>query len=200
MRATKGLWAAVGAGTSLAAAGVLALFSVSLVLAVRGWPQVGVAGSGDAVELRAQVASAPASATSAAPQAATQVVVAGARRARRHVTARPNPDRGGLSAPGRGPGAAAPSRQPAAGSSAPVLAAPSPSPSPSGGAPIVEIPQVAGDTITNVTAEVGDVVRPISPPVADTVTKTGDQAGDVVQQVGDTVGGLVGGLTGASRP
>lgn len=40
MRATKGLWAAVGAGTSLAAAGILALLCVSFVLAVHGWPQV----------------------------------------------------------------------------------------------------------------------------------------------------------------
>ena len=40
MQAKQGLWAAVGAGTALAAAGLLVLVSVSVVLAVHGWPQV----------------------------------------------------------------------------------------------------------------------------------------------------------------
>jgi hypothetical protein len=34
MRATKGMWAAVGAGTALAAAGLLILVATSVVLAV----------------------------------------------------------------------------------------------------------------------------------------------------------------------
>ena len=37
MQAKQGLWAAVGAGTALAAAGLLVLVSVSVVLAVHGW-------------------------------------------------------------------------------------------------------------------------------------------------------------------
>jgi hypothetical protein len=52
MRATKGIWAAVGAGTSLAAAALIALVSVSVVLAVHGWPQVSRSQNGS-VALRA---------------------------------------------------------------------------------------------------------------------------------------------------
>jgi hypothetical protein len=69
MRATRGLWAAVGAGTSLAAAGLLALVSVSVVLAVHGWPQVSGSDGAGSVALRAQVAGTDAtrSAAAAAP-------------------------------------------------------------------------------------------------------------------------------------
>src|SRR5216117_1766341 len=58
MQAKQGLWAAVGAGTALAAAGLLVLVSVSVVLAVHGWPQVGKADGPSSVALRAQVAAA----------------------------------------------------------------------------------------------------------------------------------------------
>src|SRR5258705_10725877 len=109
MRATKGLWAAVGAGTSLAAAAVLALFCVSLVLAVHGWPQVSKAPGDGAVALQAQVA--VTSAASAASQAPEPVVLAAraanprstSRRAaalRRRSARRPAPRRpGGAGSP-----------------------------------------------------------------------------------------------------
>jgi hypothetical protein len=201
MRATKGLWAAVGAGTSLAAAGILALFAVSVVLAVRGWPQVRSAGSGDAV-LRAEVASAPAGGAAAYSDPPMQIVVERERPARRQVASGRKPERRRSASPGRVPSPTSSSqRQPS--TQSPVSSGPSAATPSSGFAPQAQVPQVthvADDTVKNVTAGVGEAVRPISPPVADTVTKTGEQAGDVIEQVGNTVGGLVGGLTGNNQP
>jgi hypothetical protein len=198
MRATKGLWAALGAGTSLAAAGVLALFSVSVVLAVRGWPQVRTAGP-DSVALRAEAASAPTGVAAGSATGAAQVVVARARPTRRHAAPGARGGNGGSRKTGRASAPAGSQEQQPASTTAPVPFSAQPQSS-SGGAPPAQAPQVAGNTIKDVTAGVGEAVRPISPPVADTITKTGDQAGGVVEQVGNTVGGLVGGLTGGNQP
>src|SRR6476619_4970683 len=72
MRATKGMWAAVGAGTALAAAGLLILVATSVVLAVHGWPQVSAAQGSPSVTLRERVAAARAAAAAPEPVALPQ--------------------------------------------------------------------------------------------------------------------------------
>jgi hypothetical protein len=203
MQATKGLWSALGAGTSLAAAGVLALFSVSVLLGVHGWPQVRAA-DGGRVAVRAQ-ALAPAGAAPTTASAPAVLPVAAAPRTRRAA--------GNRTRTGRRSGQANPGLRPAVQVTAPQGSSPSPAsdtptsapasaptsaPAPSGA--VSHLPSTAGDTVTTVTGAVGDVVAPISPQVAGTVTQTGEQAAGVIDQVGTTVGGVVGGLTGAPKP
>src|SRR5215212_737622 len=105
MRATNGIWAAVGAGTSLAAAALIALVSVSVVLAVHGWPQVGRSQNGS-VALRAQMAAAVATGSGAAAAPAPTVVVPVAARPRRAAARRGPAGRGPA---GRRPAARRPS-------------------------------------------------------------------------------------------
>jgi hypothetical protein len=179
MRATKGLWAAVGAGTSLAAAALLVLVSVSVVLAVHGWPQVSSADDSNPVALRA--APIASGASSAAAQAPSPVVLASrAARVTSHrggrVGHRTVQRPGGVGAIPTG-STTAPAPSPAAGSVAPVT-------------------HTVGSTVTSVTDTAGGALDPVSPSIAHTVTSTGQQAGNAIDQVGKTVGGIVGGVTG----
>ena len=209
MRASKGLLAALGAGTSLAAAAVIALFSVSVLLAVHGWPQVSRADGSDSVALRAQIAAtAAADGDSGAANAPAPVALPARPPAVRHRTAarrtlarrgpasrRPGATRPGTAAPA--PGSSGSSGVPSPGSSG--------GSSPSGGsgpAPsnvVAPVTHTVGSTVTNVTDTAGGALEPVSPAVADTVTTTGQQAGDAIDQVGQAVGGVVGGLTGGGH-
>jgi D-tyrosyl-tRNA(Tyr) deacylase len=73
MRVTKGLWAAMGAGVSLAAAALIALATMSVVLAVGGWPNGHYVAREGSVALQAQrsVAHSTAASTPAATSTAT---------------------------------------------------------------------------------------------------------------------------------
>jgi hypothetical protein len=200
MRATRGLWAAVGAGTSLAAAGLLALFSVSVVLAIRGWPQVSKADGAGSVALRAQVATPRANGAAAAAPSPVVLPARSASAPRSH---------------GRGAaqhGGHTPARRPSGTSSAPAGSTTAPSspagPSAQGGSgtggsgstsPIAQVPHTVSTTVTDVTDAAGGALQPVSPAVAQTVTATGQQAGDAIDQVGKTVDGVVGGLTGGGN-
>ena len=81
MRATKGLWAALGAGTSLAAAALLALATLGVVLAVGGWPSGRYVSHDGSVALQAQRAAAHAAATQRPATAAATPARAASRRA-----------------------------------------------------------------------------------------------------------------------
>ncbi|MDX6655967.1 MAG: hypothetical protein QOH62_760 [Solirubrobacteraceae bacterium] len=203
MHATKGLWSALGAGTSLAAAGVLALFSVSVLLGVNGWPQVRAA-DGGRVAVRAQ-ALAPTAAEASTAAAPAVLPVPAAHRPRRTAgTGTRTGRRKGQANPGRRPAVQVSGPQasgPSSASGTPTSAAgPAPTPKPTPAAAAPQLPSSAGDAVTTVTGAAGDAVAPISPQVAGTVTQTGQQAADAIDQVGNTVGGVVGGLTGAPRP
>lgn len=200
MRATRGLWAAVGAGTSLAAAGLLALFSVSVVLAVRGWPQVSRADGSRSVALRAHVATPDASGSAAAAAPAPVVLPARSGATRTSRGSNSTPRRG---ATHHGAGRPAPRRPGSIGSApsgskiTPSSSAGTPAPSGSGSTnPIAQLPHTVSTTVTNVTDAAGAALQPVSPAVAQTVTTTGQQAGDAIDQVGKAVDGVVGGLTG----
>jgi hypothetical protein len=200
MHATKGLWSALGAGTSLAAAGVLALFSVSVLLGVKGWPQVRAADGGQ-VAVRAQALTP----TAAGANTATAPAVLPAPAARRtHRAGRPGTRTGrrnGQSDAGRGPAVQVSAPQ----GSSPPAASGSPtsgpgSAPPSTPIPVAVVPHLPSTAVTTVTGAVGGAVAPISPQVAGTVTQTGEQAANAIDQVGSAVGGVVGGLTGAPQP
>jgi hypothetical protein len=183
MQVTKGLWSALGAGTSLALAGVVVLFAVSVLLAVDGWPQAGGGGPGE-VALRA------APPPTAAP-AATAPVVLRAPVVRRVRGAR---RRAGSPAPPRRHGAPSPAPRPVpvqgASPGAPLQPSPAPAtPGPSVTIPEPNVPAAVNDTVHTVTGVVDDVVRPISP-----------QAADTVDQIVHKADGLVGSLPGVSAP
>jgi hypothetical protein len=190
MRATRGLWAAVGAGTSLAAAGVLALFVLSVALAVHGWPQVGGSGDPRAVELREAALHPAASAVgTAASPGGSQVVLPG------RVTPTPRaPARRRAASGGRVPSRAP--RRPGAAGAAPQAPAAAASPAPAPAGPLAQLPQAAGQLVQQATGAAGGVVRPVSPAAAGTVTQAGNQAGGAVDASGQSRGDLVGGLAG----
>ena len=199
MRATRGLWAAVGAGTSLAAAGLLALFSVSVILAVRGWPQVSRADGDSSVALRAKVAT-PGTSGSAAAAAPSPVVLPHRGTAAKASQRRNAGRRRGSAHHGSGMRRPA-TRRPGGSGSTPAGSTAVPSPSGSGtasGNPIAQVPHTVSTTITNVTDAAGATLRPVSPPVAQIVTATGQQAGGAIDEVGPAVDGIVGGLTGGN--
>ena len=205
MRATKGLWAALGAGTSLAAAALLALATMGVVLAVGGWPSGRYVSHDGSVALQAQRA--------AATQRPMTTAAKHAARARSHRAA-PRPDRRQVA--GHRPAAQRPvSATPAPKAGTPAAAplagsAPASSGSGSGGttitpvtkvtqtvtAPVTKVTTTVGTTVTHVTDTAGTILDPVSPTVGQTVTQTGQQAGQTIDQVGQTVGGIVGGLTG----
>jgi hypothetical protein len=192
MRATRGLWAAVGAGTSLAAAGVLALFVLSVALAVHGWPQVGGSGDPRAVELRAAAlrSADEVSGAAAAPGRSQVVLAARVTRTPRAVARRRAAS--GRRVPSRTP------RRPGSAVSSPQSPASAASPAPAPG-PVAQLPQAAGQVVQQATGAAGGVVRPVSPAAAGTVTQAGTQAGGAVDAPGKAVGGLVGGLAGGGR-
>jgi len=178
MQTRQGLLAAVGAGTALAAAGLLILVAMSVVLAVHGWPQVSRAQGSPSVTLRERVGASRAAAAAPEPVALPQRPTAGATRTppRRSAARR--------TVSHRTPAA----RRPASGRPTSTAAAPSPqasTPSSSAAPTIAPANHTAGDTVTSVTN------------TADTVTATGQQVGATVDKVTKTVDRVVGRITGA---
>jgi hypothetical protein len=209
VRATKGLWAAMGAGVALAAAALVALATMSVVLAVGGWPKGHFVQRG-AVSLQAQRATAHTvvhtlSAGSTSSAATTHPRHSGHRAPARHVVRHKATRRPVSSSLGTAktvaPSGSAPSGSSGGGSSSSGSAS-----RPSGGgagstvaAPVTKVTGTVGTTVTDVTNTAGQVLAPVSQPVAGTVTQVGQQAGQTVDQVGQTVGGVVGGLTGGMK-
>lgn len=60
-----------------------------------------------------------------------------------------------------------------------------------------DVTTTLGNTVEEVTGEVGGTVDGVAPGVGETVTDTGQVVGDTVGGVGDTVDGVVGGLGGS---
>ena len=200
MRATKGLWAALGAGTSLAAAALIALATMGVVLAVGGWPNGRYVGYDGSVALRAQRAASKHSAAARPANAFAKLPARALRHRARHtavvhqVAARSPVARRHA---GSGPATAkaiAPAQAPA-GSSAPSVA-PVTKVTQTVAAPVSKVTTTVGTTVASVTDTAGAILDPVSPTVGHTVTQTGQQAGQTIDQVGQTVGGIVGGLTG----
>lgn len=200
MRATKGLWAALGAGVSLAAAALIVLATMSVVLAVGGWPKGHTAPREGAVALQAvRVAH-------AAGPAVGQGAGATAPRARRAPEARRGVARQVASRrlTRRPSSSVRPATVSVPGASAPATSHSGASQPGAGGgtaatAPVTKATGTVGTTVTNVTGTAGQVLDPVSRPVGDTVTAVGQQAGQAVDQVGQAVGGVLGGLTGGSK-
>jgi hypothetical protein len=207
MRVTKGLWAALGAGTSLAAAALLALATMGVVLAVGGWPSGRYVSHDGSVALQAQRAAAtqrPAT-TAAKPAARARTHPAAPRHAGRQVALdHPTAHRpvSATPAPKAGAPAAAPSTGSAPASSGPGSGATTTTTTPvtkvtqTVTAPVTKVTATVGTTVTKVTDTAGTILDPVSPTVGQTLTQTGQQAGQTIDEVGQTVGGIVGGLTG----
>jgi hypothetical protein len=198
MRATKGLWAALGAGVSLAAAGLIALAMMGVVLAVGGWPKGHYVTRDGSATLQAQRAAARAvlsdSSTPASVPAHSAHRARSARRATAHRVAVRRQAQRHQAVAGPGSAKVVPA-SPSTDSAPNAASAPSTSVSvPT--APVTTVTGSAGGSVTQVTDTAGQVLDPVSQPVANTVTAVGQQAGQTLDQVGQTVGGVVGGLIG----
>ena len=205
MRATKGIWAALGAGTSLAAAGLITLATLGAVLAVGGWPAGREVARDGSVMLRARPAAAkdasarPAGAVTkrtqrARPQRARHATPVRRVALRGPVTRRhagDRPDTAKVTAPAAATTPASPS------GTVPSATTPVTKLTQTVTAPVTKVTQTVGSTVTNVTDTAGSTLDPVSPAVGQVVEQTGQQAGQVVDQVGQTVGGVLGGLTGS---
>lgn len=201
----------MGAGVALAAAALIALATLSVVLAVGGWPKGHFVQREGSVALQAQRAAEDAAASAGAtppalvatrkPRAARGASRPGhVRTVARHQSRRPATSGPGTKAiapvTSSPSGATAPSGSTAGGGSS----GGSTSGSGSGlGTPVTNVTGTVGTTVTSVTDTAGQVLTPVSQPVADTVTTVGQQAGQTVDQIGQTVGGVVGGLTGGLK-
>jgi hypothetical protein len=205
MRATRGLLASLGASTSLVLATAVVLFSVSTIVAFRGWPgidgsfaspgsqriAVSDAGPGGgraaaraqrvivphAPVARRERASAP-RARNAAARAQAPVVVTRPRKAiRRHVP----------SSASSGPGASALPPAPAARPKASV---------PPAGGPVREVGTNLGGAAAGVAGGLGDTVRPVSPALGRTLDEAGRSLDQTIRGVTGVVGALLDNLLG----
>jgi hypothetical protein len=192
--------ATVGAATSLVAAGSLALFALSAVVAFRGWPDMKTVG---APANTTAIAADPGRARAVAPLSKPIDLAkaeAGAERSRKADGATA-PSSNVTGAAKRVAKTAVPSRSAAAPTSPPAAATPSPpAPGPSKpGDPVRNTTGGLGDTTNEATKGLGEVVRPVSPQLADVVDGVGKVVGDTLNGAGQALGELVDGLLGPPK-
>lgn len=205
MRATRGLLASLGASTALVLAAAAALFSVSTIVAFRGWPGVDapVAAAGDD---RITVASTAGSGMSMVSHT-SRIVVPETRIVRRRASA---PRATMVSARTAAsivtrPRAAVRRRipdsvnRPAGTTSTPAASQPAPGedkPDPAGDG-VREVGTGISDTVGGVAGGLGDAVRPVSPGLGRTLDQAGrsleQTIGGVAEAIGVTVDALLAG-------
>jgi hypothetical protein len=184
VRVTRAFVASVGAGLCLIAAAVVALFVVSAVVAVRGWP--GIDPENDVPRVTLADGRALGDADAGGPVAVTAtagttpIVLGGA--GTPGATTRTRGDRVDRSGPG-----SAPVSQPSL-PATPGAPAPAGQPQPSAGA---DRPASTSNAPAPATGDGGDTGRPAPATPGSTVTQVTDGVADTVQGVGNTVGGPV---------
>lgn len=191
--------ATVGAATSLVAAGSLALFALSALVAFRGWPDIKTAG---APANTTAIAADPGRARAVAPLSEPINLSEAKPKARSRPARAATSSRGNVTAPAkRVAKAAVPSRIAAAPASPPAATAPSPpAPGPSKpGDPVRNTAGGLGETTKEATKGLGEVVRPISPQLADTVDGVGKVVKDTLDGAGQALGEVIDGLLGAPK-
>lgn len=200
MRATRGLLASLGASTSLVLATAVALFSVSTIVAFKGWPGIGssVASSGDQ---RLAVSAAESGGGPEAERAQRIVVPRAPARQRRQAASPPRAGRATLAmrvpvvvsrprsaarrhipASARTPGPAAAPPAPAA---RPKRAVPVP------GDPVREVGTGLGGAVGGVAGGLGEAVRPVSPALGRTLDQAGRSVDQTIRGVTDAVGAML---------
>jgi hypothetical protein len=204
MRVTRAYVGSVGAGLCLVAAAVVALFVLSAVVAVRGWPGI------DPEDDVPQVTLADGRAASPGGDAAdgTPVAVAAALDGTTPIVL------GGAGAPGASPDARGRTRRDGGRGTGDVDQTPAPSPAPGGsatpqaggspgapstpstpGSPLADAIRETGDGVAGTTDPVlpgsGSAVTQVTDTVADTVEGGGQAAGGAVQQVTERSGQAV---------
>lgn len=188
MRATRGLMASLGAGTALVLAAAAALFSVSTIVAFRGWPGVDAPGVGSD-----PTAIAVASSLTDADLAARRIVVPASRSMARKQAGASGATHlhGGPTVASR-PSVAVRGRLPESSHAPTSKATPAPGPrvrdeTVTAGDPVREVGTGVGNAVGEVTGGLGEAVRPVSPALGRTL----DGAGRGVEQ---TVGGVTRGV------
>lgn len=199
MRTGRGLIPTFGASVSLVAAGTLALFVVSAVVAFNGWPQIGTrVDAPRSTELASAPGAGPDSAGTAtvalAPpprQVLRPVKIAPRRSQSTPATRRPQ-----RSSPR--PTAAPQATAPAVGQAVtPPPSSPAvPAPAPALGESVREVTGAAGGTLGQTTGALGQTVKPLSPALAQTVEGAGGLLDKTVTDLGATVGGVLDRLGG----
>jgi hypothetical protein len=187
MRFARALIASAGASTSLIAAGSVALFALSTLIAFNGWPSISEGTKAQTTTILAaptaertssqaseplQIASRPASERSA--KTTSSVVVA-------HRVTTSGATRASV---GGTVTSTSHSRQP-------DTQRPADKKPPAAGDPVREVATSVGNTTTTVTKGLGDTVRPVSPALADGVDQVGTTVQKVVGDRGETIGKIL---------
>jgi hypothetical protein len=185
VRATRGVFGALGAGTMLAIASSVALLVVSSVVAFRGWPG---APSEPGVDNARLVGPSPDS-RGAVPASVT-LPRATASSAPREKVRRAAEDAGSrTSRPASSTAQAASTAQPVySSSSSTAPATRQPSRESAAGQTVAKVGRQAGDAVSKTTQAAGQAVAPVAPPVGRTLEDLGAAAGSTVQQVAGAAG------------
>jgi len=190
VRGKRGLFASIGAATSLILAGTLALASVSTVIAFRGWPGVH---SAPPITSPAILASAPTAGKQTHHSRALTVPAAAT--APSHAAASKSHSSGDARAASATQHASSPANVP----SSPVVvsaAKPASASSSSTSAPakpakkkahlgdtVTKVGDGLGNTVTKTGQALGNVVEPISPALGQVVTNATDAVGGIVKKI-----------------
>jgi len=188
MQATKGILAALGAATSLLAAGALALFTVSLIVAFQGWPDVsGAPAHGVQVALHDPLRDA-----ARGGHRDRIVIHAGPARVHHqadHATA-PQATFAATRSAG-GPRATTPVLTASSGHARPV-SSPAPAHAPTHEPLAVKhTTDTLGTAVTDGTHQLGEALRPASPTLANTVDQVGQVVGKTVTNLGNVVNSVL---------
>lgn len=195
MRLTRGFLGSLGASTSLVLAATVALFSVSTIVAFRGWPgmepavrgpgeqriavsNVDRSGSAAAQRIVIPRAAAPSWRRAASPPAASRT--SAARNARVVVTRPAQPVRRNVPAATTATPKATPAAQPHA------VRPPRKDPVP--GDPVRKVGSGLGGALSGAAGGLGDAVRPASPALGETLDQVGSGLDRTVRDLSGAVG------------
>ena len=191
MRISRGVLAAIGASTSLIAAGALALFVVSAVVAFRGWPDIRASGvQASTTQVALQVDPAP-----RVTQLASRTIVVPEPAARPAVAAKPGGAVLGTREDGdAGSGANRADSQ--AGAPTGTTDKPTAPRTPGAGDPVRGVVNDTTSTTSQTVKSLGDTVRPVSPQLADTVDQVNTVLNQTLSGLGETVAGVLDAIGG----
>jgi hypothetical protein len=207
MRATRGLLASLGASTSLVLATAVALFSVSTIVAFRGWPGIdgSIASPGEA---RIAVSAAEPGGGPAATRA-QRIVVPRVKAAPRRALSAARTQRASVAtrvpAVVSRPRSTARRRVPTSAAAPPSTEPPQPAPVarpkrslPPAGDPVREVGTGLGGAVGGVAGGLGEIVRPLSPALGATADQAGRSLDETIRGVTDAVGALLDALLSGS--
>ncbi len=193
MRISRGVLAAIGASTSLIAAGALALLVVSAVVAFKGWPDIRASGvQASTTQVALQVDPAP-----RVTQVASRTIVVPEPAARPARTAEPGSAVLGTRETGS-TGSGTNRADSHAGAPTGATDKPPADKPPAAGDPVRNVVQGTTNTTSQTVKSLGDSVRPVSPQLADTVDQVNTVLNETLSGLGETVAGVLDAIGGGN--